>query len=116
MYNQEFEVAAKVRYPDGLVHQPATGRYVSPDLGRIIVIVRCSPCVQILFKLLGSAFVLLLLLIRGGPGEPAFGQGKDQGPPDLDKEILRQIKEAYKAPFEVHGCALGVTPELPGAI
>jgi len=41
---------------------------------------------------------LILLLLTGM--NPVLSQGK--GPLDEDREILREIREAYKAPFEVH--------------
>lgn len=50
--------------------------------------------------------VVILMLLAGfaeGVGQPPAGEGKSpKGPPDEDKEILSQIKDAYKAPFEVH--------------
>lgn len=57
-----------------------------------------------LLVLLGSAIVLSLGVMSDGtaqlPQREGF-KGKGQAPLDEDREILKQIKEAYKAPFEV---------------
>jgi hypothetical protein len=51
----------------------------------------------------GAAVVVLLLGPAEAAGQQLLGPAKGTpGPPDEEKEILKQIKEAYKAPFEVH--------------
>lgn len=51
------------------------------------------------------AGALLLLLLAGTTealGQPPGMPKRPQAPPDDEKAILNEIKEAYKAPFEVH--------------
>src|SRR3954454_15080702 len=57
--------------------------------------------------LLGGALVLLLagaadICAKEPPAKPKEKPKNSQGPPDEEREILKEIKEAYKAPFEVH--------------
>jgi hypothetical protein len=60
------------------------------------------------FVRVGAVIVVLLAAATEAMGQPPPGQGKApkqkgaKAPPDEMKEILKQIKEAYKAPFEVH--------------
>src|SRR5207253_9116599 len=55
----------------------------------------------------GAADLALLAGAAVGAGQPPDGGkgGKEKdpkAPPDEEKEILKEIREAYKAPFEVH--------------
>lgn len=54
-------------------------------------------------RFMRNCFILsagsMILLLLGGSSR-CLGQGK--GPVDVDREILREIREAYKAPLEVH--------------
>jgi EF hand len=58
--------------------------------------------------MLGVVVPVLLLWVSGGRGQEPLGEGrgfkekKDKGPADEEREIFKEIKEAYKAPFEVH--------------
>jgi hypothetical protein len=55
-----------------------------------------------LFEPAGPVILMLLVGMGEALGQPP-GKGKGpQGPPDEEKEILKEIREAYKAPFEVH--------------
>jgi hypothetical protein len=48
------------------------------------------------------AAVILNLFVGTAAGQPPGEGKKPKGPPDEEKEILKQIEEAYKAPFEVY--------------
>lgn len=52
------------------------------------------------------AATILLAGVSASIGQSPQGQGKGSKskgpPPDLEKEIIKQLKEAYKAPLEVH--------------
>lgn len=56
-----------------------------------------------LFILLGAAALVLVGGLTKGLGQPPLGKEKGpKGPPDEEREILKEIRDAYKAPFEVH--------------
>jgi hypothetical protein len=56
----------------------------------------------------GSALLVLIVGAAPGAGQQPPGGGnvpkvaRPQAPPDVDKQILNEIKEAYKAQYEVH--------------
>jgi hypothetical protein len=59
---------------------------------------------RIILRLLTTATVAVLLASAAAGQPPDVGKKEkgSKGPPDEDKAILSEIREAYKAPFEVH--------------
>src|SRR5205814_3866404 len=60
-----------------------------------------------LWLMTGAAVLALLVGTAVAAGQPPDGGkgGKEKDPkalPDEEREILKEIREAYKAPFEVH--------------
>ena len=66
-----------------------------------------------LWLMTGAAVLALLVGTAVAAGQPPDGGkgGKEKDPkalPDEEREILKEIREAYKAPFEVHEDVLKV--------